>query len=131
MAYDRSMRRKATATGAMGTGRKLPVLAAVLLAPAAATPSQAAAPIFKTDEAPVQAAREPPRVLAERLVEPPVADKAVDRIVRDVEKKNPGAKVVRQEVKEEKGRRVLVLRMLSDKGKVWMVRVDMDSGKEL
>lgn len=108
--------------GATGTGRRLPVLAAVLLAPAAATPSQAATPVFDPDEAPVQSVREPPR---------PLADKAVDRIVRDVEKKNPRAKVVRQEVKEEKGRKVLVLRMLSDEGKVWNVRVDVASGKEL
>ncbi|MEP7312388.1 MAG: PepSY domain-containing protein [Pseudomonadota bacterium] len=38
------------------------------------------------------------------------------------------AKVVRAGVAESNGRRVYVLRLLSEQGRVWTVRVDADSG---
>ena len=38
------------------------------------------------------------------------------------------AKVVRAGVTESNGRRVYVLRLLSEQGRVWTVRVDADSG---
>lgn len=38
------------------------------------------------------------------------------------------AKVVRAGVSESNGRRVYVLRLLSEQGRVWTVRVDADSG---
>lgn len=41
------------------------------------------------------------------------------------------ARVVRAEVSEANGRRVYVLRLLSDEGRVWTVRVDAETGGEL
>jgi uncharacterized membrane protein YkoI len=39
-----------------------------------------------------------------------------------------GAKVVRASVSEDNGRRVYVLRLVSEQGRVWTVRVDAASG---
>jgi uncharacterized membrane protein YkoI len=41
------------------------------------------------------------------------------------------ARVVRAEVSEANGRRVYVLRLLSDEGRVWSVRIDAETGGEL
>jgi uncharacterized membrane protein YkoI len=41
------------------------------------------------------------------------------------------ARVVRAESSESGGRRVYVLRMLSDQGRVWTVRIDAQTGDEL
>jgi uncharacterized membrane protein YkoI len=38
------------------------------------------------------------------------------------------ARVVRAEPKEQQGRRVYVLRLLSEEGRVWTVRVDAQTG---
>jgi hypothetical protein len=38
---------------------------------------------------------------------------------------------VRQDEREERGRKVLVFRLLSDEGRVSHVRVDAETGKEL
>jgi hypothetical protein len=68
-----------------------------------------------------------------RAVEPPraLADKSVDRIVKDIEKKH-SAKVVSKDEREERGRKVLVLRLLSDEGgRVWNIKVDAETGKEI
>jgi uncharacterized membrane protein YkoI len=40
------------------------------------------------------------------------------------------ARVVRAEASESGGRRVYVLRMLSDEGRVWTVRMDAQTGNE-
>jgi hypothetical protein len=50
-------------------------------------------------------------------------DQAVDLVQRRY-----GAKVVRTEVVDERGRRTYVLRLLSADGRVWTVRVDAASG---
>ena len=41
------------------------------------------------------------------------------------------ARVVRVEASDNGGRRVYVLRMLSDEGRVWTVRMDAQTGSEL
>lgn len=98
----------------------LPVLALVLFSnPAAALEPRGEGGRFER-EGPAMGVREPARA---------VAEKSPDRIVRQVEKKY-GARVVRQEMKERNGRRVLVLR-LDDGRKVWRVEVDPETGKEL
>jgi hypothetical protein len=71
----------------------------------------------------VQAIRPPPRAMAQ---------KSTDRIVRDIERKHKAKVVKDPEEREIDGRRVLVLRLLDDKkGKIWEVRVDAETGKEL
>ena len=40
------------------------------------------------------------------------------------------ARVVRAEASDSGGRRVYVLRMLSDEGRVWTVRIDAQTGNE-
>lgn len=103
-----------------GTGI-LPVFAFVLFAtPAAALEPRAEGSGRFDPGGPAMSVREPPRA---------VAAKSADRIVREVEKKY-GARVVRQEMKERNGRRVLVLR-LDDGRRVWKVEVDPETGKEL
>ena len=98
----------------------LPVLAFVLFAtPAAALESRGEGGGRFDPGGPAKSVREPPRA---------VAGKSADRIVREVEKKY-GARVVRQEMKERNGRRVLVLR-LDDGRRVWKVEVDPETGKE-
>lgn len=75
---------------------------------------------------PASSVREPPRMSAEKS-----AERSADRIVQNIERKYR-AKVVRQETREDGDRKVLVLRLLSDKeGRVWTVRVDAQSGEEL
>ncbi len=119
MAYDRRMTRRSNRVSA-GTGRLLPVLAFSLL-------SASAAALEPRDEGgrfdpggPAMGVREPPRA---------VAAQSPDRIIRQIEKKYD-ARVVRQEMKDRKGRRILVLR-LDDGRKVWKVEVDPETGKEL
>lgn len=98
----------------------LPALAVALTAnPAAALEPRGEGGRFER-EGPAMGVREPPRA---------VSAKSADRIVREIEKKY-GARVVRQEMKERKGRRVLVLR-LDDGRRVWKVEVDSETGKEL
>ncbi|MBK7250337.1 MAG: PepSY domain-containing protein [Gammaproteobacteria bacterium] len=42
-----------------------------------------------------------------------------------------GARVVRAETREDRGRTVYVLRLLSPDGRVWTVRVDAQSGRTI
>jgi hypothetical protein len=51
----------------------------------------------------------------------------IDQAVRMVEK-HYRARVVRRETRQEDGRLVYVMRLLSDSGHVWTVRVDAASG---
>ncbi|MFO1427601.1 MAG: PepSY domain-containing protein [Steroidobacteraceae bacterium] len=46
----------------------------------------------------------------------------------DLAQRRYGARVVRAEVSDAGGRRVYVLRLLSPDGRVWVVRVDAESG---
>ena len=55
---------------------------------------------------------------------------SLDAVVRQMEQQF-NARVVRAETREEKGRTVYVLRLLSEDGKVWTVKVDADSGAVL
>jgi uncharacterized membrane protein YkoI len=55
---------------------------------------------------------------------------SLDAVVRQMEQRF-NARVVRAETREEKGRTVYVLRLLSEDGKVWTVKVDADSGAVL
>ncbi len=53
-------------------------------------------------------------------------DEAVERAQRA-----HNARVIRTDVREERGRRIYVLRMLSDDSRVWTVRIDASTGAEL
>lgn len=69
--------------------------------------------------------------LIEELGYATTADMSLDQAVAMVEKRY-GARVVRADVREEDGRKVYVLRLLSDgSGRVWTVRVDAASGSLL
>jgi hypothetical protein len=107
------------------TGGILPVLAfALLLAPAAG-----AAQGRGDFRAAVQAGP-PANIVAEPAPTP--ADKTVDRIVQQLEKKYQSKLVRKPEEREERGRRILLVRLLSDDdGKLRIVRVDAATGKEL
>ncbi len=106
-------------------GRTLSALAVVALAmPAGAQVPRAVPPLFESAPAPpVQGIREPTRALA---------GDTNDRIVRQIEAKY-GAKLMKNPKEREiKGRKVLVLTLLDDrKGRVFEVRVDVETGKEL
>jgi hypothetical protein len=117
------MSQKASKVRHARAGRILPVLAlSLLLAPlAGAAEKRGGYRGLDQRGPPVQRAVEPPRVLAE---------KSIDRIIQELEKKYR-AKVVRRDEREERGRKILVLRLLSDKGEVSHVRVDAETGKEL
>lgn len=65
----------------------------------------------------------------ERVTAHPLAgglslDEAIERVQRQF-----GARVVRAEAREARGRTVYVLRLLSEDGRVWTVRVDAQSGR--
>ena len=113
------MKRRTTLLAHARIGSLLPVLVVLLLA----SPVDALEPRGEArfeSGPPALGVREPARSV------PP---KAADRIIRQIEKKYE-ARVVRQETKERKGRRVLVLR-LDDGRRVWKVEVDPETGKEL
>ena len=68
-----------------------------------------------------QGSREPPRMMAGISM-----DQAID-----IAQRRYKARVVRADVSEAKGRRVYVLRLLSDQGRVWTVRIDAETGSEI
>lgn len=78
--------------------------------------------------------------IRERAGEPPLvvqrdgarthAGKTLDRIIEAAEKRHQPARVRRVEESTFKGRRVYVLRMQKD-GKVWEIKVDAETEKEL
>ncbi len=99
------------------------LLALVALAPSA--PSAALAAGLSEMATPGGSARPPsrdaaPRGLAERQIS---MDEAVDMAQRRY-----NARVVRAEVSDRGGRRVYLLRLLSDDGRVFNVRVDAATG---
>ena len=55
---------------------------------------------------------------------------SIDQAVAMVEKRFQ-ARVVRAEAREEDGRTIYVLRLLNESGRVWIVRVDAQSGAVL
>ena len=69
-------------------------------------------------EAPI-GIRENPRAAAAGI--------SVDQAIEIAERRYR-ARVVRAESKEQQGRRVYVLRLLSEEGRVWTVRVDAETG---
>lgn len=73
----------------------------------------------------------PAERLIEELILAAAAGVSLDEAVAMVEKRFK-ARVVRADVKEDDGRTVYVLRLLSDEsGRVWTVRVDAASGRLL
>jgi uncharacterized membrane protein YkoI len=70
----------------------------------------------------------PPR---EDLREPPreIQGISLDRVIEQVEKRHH-ARVVRYEKADADGRTLYVLRLLSDEGRVWTVKVDAETGTE-
>jgi uncharacterized membrane protein YkoI len=72
------------------------------------------------DEPPRENLREPPRVIREV---------SLDRVIEQVEKRHH-ARVVRSDTAGSQGHKVYVLRLLSDEGRVWTVKVDAQTGEE-
>jgi uncharacterized membrane protein YkoI len=70
--------------------------------------------------APVNSMREAPR---------PAKPISIDDAIAMVEKRHKGARVVSQKKTDEGGRRVYVLKLLSD-DRAWTVKVDAESGQE-
>jgi hypothetical protein len=66
------------------------------------------------------------------LREPPrsIAGVSLDRAIEQAERRYH-ARVVRANTVEADGRMVHVLRLLSEKGRVWTIRIDAASGGEL
>ena len=62
--------------------------------------------------------REPPRMLA---------GISLDQAIESAERRYR-ARVVRADEVNQQGRRVYVLRLLSEEGRVWTVRVDAETG---
>lgn len=72
-----------------------------------------------------------PGEVSEQVLTRPLAaglslDEAIERVQRQF-----GARVVRAETREDRGRTVYVLRLLSPDGRVWTVRVDAQSGRTI
>jgi uncharacterized membrane protein YkoI len=73
----------------------------------------------------------PAEPLIEQLIYAAASGVSLDEAVSMVEKRFK-ARVVRADVREEGGRRIYVLRLLSEgSGRVWTVRVDASSGSLL
>jgi uncharacterized membrane protein YkoI len=117
------MKQAATSRWRQRAGRILPVLGVglLLLQPALGL-AKDKKKLRLVDPVPVQGMREPPRVMAAV---------SVDRIISDVERRYK-ARVVDHKESEFNGRRVHVLKLYSEKnGKVWTVRVDAETGREM
>jgi uncharacterized membrane protein YkoI len=79
---------------------------------------------FRPEGPPVLGVREPPRLAA-------TAGVSVDRVIAEVERRYKARVVDHKEV-EVNGRRVIVLRLYSEKdGRVWTVRIDAETGREV
>jgi uncharacterized membrane protein YkoI len=74
-------------------------------------------------------ATEPP-LYVERDGARPLAGKSLDRIIAAAEKRHHPARVRRVEEVTLNGRRVYVLRLQKD-GKIWEIKVDAESEREL
>lgn len=102
-----------------GAGRLLPALAVLLLAqvPAGALEQRSSPPPGPAG----MAVREQPRM---------AASASLDRVIDQIERRYQ-AKVVRVDQAVQNGRPVFVLRLLSEEGRVWTVRVDAATGRVL
>jgi uncharacterized membrane protein YkoI len=126
------------------TGRILPVLGAALLA---LGPAHSKDKKKKHQDAEAPAGIEvprpgapPPLVQAPGRTPPPSLDIrepsraapeiSIDRIIEQVERRYK-ARVVRRDKKDSGDRLVYELRLLSEEGRVWTVKVDAGTGKEL
>ena len=98
------------------------VLAALLLSASVHTPALA-----RKDTR--HKGMEPPLLVLLQSAQPHAA-KSLDRIVAAAEKRHFPARVRRVEEATHNGRRVYVLRMQKD-GKIWEIKVDAESEKEL
>lgn len=97
--------------------KRLPTLLAVMMSVAAgAAPAALPAYLAQARVAPPPAARARPQPLSR------------DQAVAVVQKRYR-ARVVRADTREEDGQRYYVLRLLSEGGKVWTVRVDAQTGQ--
>ncbi|HKZ74534.1 MAG TPA: PepSY domain-containing protein [Steroidobacteraceae bacterium] len=72
----------------------------------------------------------PAEALIEELILAAAAGVSLDEAVAMVERRFK-ARVVRADVNQHDGRRVYVLRLLNDAGRVWTVRVDAATGSLL
>lgn len=89
-----------------------------------------AAALLAAGGSPVPAQELPAYPLVSRLILA-AAGTSLDDVVARIERQYR-ARVVRADVREEKGRKVYVLRLLDERsGRVWTVRVDAESGRVL
>ena len=145
--YHRNMQRELHAERAWRhwTGRILPVVAVALLAlgpahakdndkkngqreaevPAQAEPAQFERPTVIRPEG----ARPPPALMM-REAPRPAQRVSIDRVIEQVQRRYKAKVIERKEAK--KGDQLIYeLKLLSDDGRVWRVRVDAESGKEI
>jgi len=71
-------------------------------------------------------------VAQNRTLEQPHAQAGVsmDQAIENAQRRYK-ARVVRAEVSDSNGRRVYVLRLLSEEGRVWTIKVDAETGGEI
>jgi hypothetical protein len=136
IAYHDAMSKARTAIQRWGAvaGRRLPArVLALALSLAIALPLAHAAerPGRHRDEPPPTSTEAPPRTPPPGfgMREPPRgrAGVSMDQAIAQVERRYK-ARVVRAEQAESNGRRIYVLRLLSEEGRVWTVRVDAETG---
>lgn len=126
------------------TGRILPVLAVALLAagPAhakdkkkkqreAEVPAQAESPALYERPTVIrpEGARPPPAQMM-REAPRPAQRVSIDRVIEQVERRYK-AKVIKKDTKQKGEQQVYELKLLSEDGRVWTVKVDAESGKEI
>jgi uncharacterized membrane protein YkoI len=100
-------------------------LAGGCIQPAAAGPSERQGHSQREDQAERQGSD--PRGDGHRRIIIADSGMSLDQAVSMVEKRY-NARVVRTEVRNEGNRKIYVLRLLNDAGRVWTVRVDASSG---
>ena len=103
----------------------------VMLGFAALVPLASPAGEAKRDHPPERDRQEEPPGREDREAVRPGGNASVDRIIEQVERRYE-ARVVRVDRSEVDGRPIYVLRLLSNKeGRVWVIRVDAETGKTL
>lgn len=128
------------------TGRILPVLAVALLAAGpvnakdkdkkkkqreAEVPAQVESPALYERPTVIrpEGARPPPAQMM-REAPRPAQRISIDRVIEQVERRYK-AKVIKKDTKQKGEQQVYELKLLSDDGRVWTVKVDAESGKEI
>jgi uncharacterized membrane protein YkoI len=56
---------------------------------------------------------------------------SIDRIIEQVQRRYKATVIERKETKQKGDRLVYELKLLSDDGRVWRVKVDAETGKEI